>query len=131
MVGASVVLTYGIYDVASKIHANSKRNPNPHLVYAITSMDVSGAIRVEKYGITSRKDNVNGNNGRPAYQANKFNKMDPTRAYSWHVVTRTDGRASAKAIELFLVSQHVYLHKSLPPKQIFPLPVNNFPTFMF
>ncbi len=80
MVAASVVVTYGIYDVASRIHANCNRNPKPHLVYAITSMDVSGAIRVEKYGITSRKDNVDGNNGRPAYQANKFNKMDPTRA---------------------------------------------------
>ncbi|HEY3387708.1 MAG TPA: RHS repeat-associated core domain-containing protein, partial [Saprospiraceae bacterium] len=68
---------------AAIIHANSKNNKNPHLVYEIYSIDAMGTRRTEKYGITSREDNKDGNNGRPAYQANKFNREDPSRAYSW------------------------------------------------
>lgn len=54
--------------------------------------------------------------------SDKVNKMDPTRAYSWAEVTRTNGRVSAKTIELFLVSAYVAAHKTMPPKQYLPLP---------
>ncbi|WP_377145647.1 DUF6443 domain-containing protein [Mucilaginibacter lutimaris] len=105
------------------LHSNSDNNPDPHLVYEIFSMGKDGDYRTEKYGITSRADNVDGNNGRPAYQVNKFNKQDPTRAYSWVERARTNGRISAKTIEVFLVSAYATLHLALPPKQVSPKPL--------
>lgn len=104
------------------LHGNSNGNNKPHLVYEIYSMNAMGQRRTEKYGITGGENNKDGNNARPARQANKFNRMDPTRAYSWQPITTTNNRVSAKTIELFLVTKHFIDFGHLPPKQIFPLP---------
>jgi RHS repeat-associated protein len=107
----------------TKEHGNSDNNSDPHIVYEIMSTDMYGIYRTEKYGISGREDNQDGNNGRPAYQVNKFNKADPTRVYSWVNLARTDGRASAKTIETFLVTEYARRHNfQLPPKQLLPLP---------
>jgi hypothetical protein len=72
------------------------------------------------------------NNGRPSSQANRFNRLDPTRAYSWQVITRTQGRMNAKVIETFLVTQYAVTNGgSLPPKQIYPLPQFSWWKFQF
>ncbi len=106
----------------TRSHGNSDENSDPQIVYEILSMDANGGIRTEKYGISGREDNQDGNNGRPAYQVNKLNKNDPTRAYSWVKLAQTDSRASAKTIETFLVSQYVAKFHRMPPLQILPLP---------
>ncbi|MFT4734465.1 MAG: RHS repeat-associated protein [Arcticibacterium sp.] len=127
-----VVGLVAIGATAIYIHANSNQNPNPHLVYEIFSTSAGGSRRTEKFGITSRQDNVDGNNGRPAGQVNKFNRLDPSRAYGWQVVTRTQGRMSAKTIETFLVTQYAVRNGgSLPPKQIYPLPQMKWWQFQF
>jgi len=110
------------------IHANSDKNQNEHLVYEIFSTGITGDVETEKYGITSRKDNLNGGNGRPGSQVNRFQREDPTRAYGWREVTRTQGRVSAKTIEVLLVTQYVLANNGrMPPRQIRPRPRINPP----
>ncbi len=106
------------------VHGNSNKNKNEHLVYEIFSTNIlTGEMRTEKYGITSRKDNLNGGNGRPGSQVNRFNREgDLIRIYGWREITRTNGRVSAKAVETLLVTQYVLRNSKMPPRQIRPFP---------
>jgi len=105
------------------VHGNDDDNDDPHIVYEIYSFGPDARIQVEKYGISSRKDNEDGNNGRPAYQVNRLTKMNPGRAYGWTLITRAKNRLDAKAVEVSLVALYASKnHGFLPPMQFLPIP---------
>ena len=108
------------------VHANSRNNQKPNIVYEIYSYNSITGYQTMKYGVSSRADFVTrSGNPRPEYQVMSLNAAEPVGSgtfYWYTILNRTPDRASALSLEQSYVRAHQATHGGLrPPLQIRPL----------
>ena len=107
------------------VHANSRNNQKPNIVYEIYSYNSITGYQTMKYGVSSRADFVTrSGNPRPEYQVMSLNAAEPVGSgtfYWYTILNRTPDRASALSLEQSYVRAHQATHGGLrPPLQIRP-----------
>jgi len=107
-------------------HANSDKNPLPHIVYEIFVIYPNGFLDILKYGISSQDDFITKDgNPRPEYQIPAIKRLQRFEncTVGYNILYRdVPGRIAAKVIEQQLVDAYFALHGEKPYLQHRPIP---------
>jgi RHS repeat-associated protein len=106
-------------------HANSKDNPNPHIVYELYAIGLDGSYQTLKYGIADEKFGTFAGefNSRPTSQLPSAQGDDIAVGLivRQRILVRTPDRQTALSFEAFLVQGYRITHNgSRPPLQKLP-----------